>query len=353
MAGAHELLIAALDIADQARTRARRPRLLLAIDAAGYLLAEPGAARRLGCRRMPPAGVWWGWAITRSMIRRRHPRPAETPPTNRLPFLAHLGVFTTTAVGVLAGAWALLHSGVLNLGRLTTADQLDIVKIALSIVAGVGGVIALTVSYRNQRLGEAADRREDRRLFNERFGTYAQQLSSDQATLRLAGAYAMAGLADDWDTGRQTCIDVLCAYLRTPYPPDPPPTTWPRAVHGNENNRSAIPSGGSSATISGPIPRPCRGHSFDFTDVLIDGADLHDASFTSGKFDLTNAQFTGGMVTFTGARFTGGSVDFTHQPATPRPTRRRPRRHPGRPRRPDPHTEPPRHPPGTAQRPTR
>ncbi|MCW2916132.1 MAG: hypothetical protein JWN52_4200 [Actinomycetia bacterium] len=35
--------------------------------------------------------------------------------------------------------------------------------------------------------------------------------------------YAMAGLADDWEQGRQTCVNVLCAYLRLPYAPDPGP----------------------------------------------------------------------------------------------------------------------------------
>ena len=31
----------------------------------------------------------------------------------------------------------------------------------------------------------------------------------------------MAVLADDWEENRQTCVDVLCAYLRMPYAPDP------------------------------------------------------------------------------------------------------------------------------------
>jgi hypothetical protein len=31
----------------------------------------------------------------------------------------------------------------------------------------------------------------------------------------------MAALADDWPENRQTCIDVLCAYLRLPFEPDP------------------------------------------------------------------------------------------------------------------------------------
>ena len=59
------------------------------------------------------------------------------------------------------------------------------------------------------------------RTWNERFATAAEQLGSDKPTVRLAGVYAMGGLADDWPENRQTCVDVLCAYLRMPYEPDP------------------------------------------------------------------------------------------------------------------------------------
>jgi hypothetical protein len=31
----------------------------------------------------------------------------------------------------------------------------------------------------------------------------------------------MAGLADDWPENRQTCVDVLCGYMRKPYQADP------------------------------------------------------------------------------------------------------------------------------------
>ena len=31
----------------------------------------------------------------------------------------------------------------------------------------------------------------------------------------------MAGLAEDWRANRQTCVDVLCAYLRLPHDPSP------------------------------------------------------------------------------------------------------------------------------------
>src|SRR5215831_12883149 len=60
------------------------------------------------------------------------------------------------------------------------------------------------------------------RTLNERFATAADRLGGDKPpAVRLAAAYAMAGLADDWKESRQTCIDVLCAYLRIAYKPDP------------------------------------------------------------------------------------------------------------------------------------
>jgi hypothetical protein len=43
------------------------------------------------------------------------------------------------------------------------------------------------------------------RTLNERFATAAGQLGSDKPpAVRLAGVYAMAGLADDWPENRQT-----------------------------------------------------------------------------------------------------------------------------------------------------
>ena len=60
------------------------------------------------------------------------------------------------------------------------------------------------------------------KTLNERFATAAGQLGGDKPpAVRLAGVYAMAGLADDWPENRQTCIDVLCGYLRMPDEPDP------------------------------------------------------------------------------------------------------------------------------------
>src|SRR5204862_2869778 len=78
-----------------------------------------------------------------------------------------------------------------------------------------------TLNEQRQQLDRTLSEQRTRTL-NERFATAAGQLGEDRPpAVRLAGVYAMAGLADDWTENRQTCIDVLCAYLRLPYEPDP------------------------------------------------------------------------------------------------------------------------------------
>src|SRR3984957_4657191 len=77
-----------------------------------------------------------------------------------------------------------------------------------------------TPAEQRQQLDKTLGEQRGRTL-NERFATAAEQLGSDKPAVRLAGVYAMAGLGDDWQENRQTCVDVLCAYLRMPYAPDP------------------------------------------------------------------------------------------------------------------------------------
>jgi hypothetical protein len=80
------------------------------------------------------------------------------------------------------------------------------------------------LAEQNQQLDRTLAEQRTRTL-NERFATAAEQLGEDKPpTVRLAGVHAMAGRADDWDENRQTCVDVLCAYLRMPYEPDPAKT---------------------------------------------------------------------------------------------------------------------------------
>ncbi|MCP2256633.1 hypothetical protein LX15_000316 [Streptoalloteichus tenebrarius] len=134
------------------------------------------------------------------------------------------GLFATTGYGIYV---LLARPQLPTLRAFSTGELIELVKIALAVVAGLGGVVALTVAYRKQRVAEAAhvlavgqEQREREKMFNERFGTASAQLGDEKFAVRLAGAYALAALAEDWTKQRQTCIDVLCGYIRSPWQED-------------------------------------------------------------------------------------------------------------------------------------
>ena len=150
---------------------------------------------------------------------------------------------------------------------------------AAVIAAGVGvltviATVAVQISGRRatsrdtQKALEEQRKQLDRtlaeqrtRTLNERFATAAGQLGGDKPpAVRLAGVYAMAGLADDWPENRQTCVDVLCAYLRLPYDPDPgeDAARAGAACLTGRAAKSATPSSGSSARICA-LRRRCPG----------------------------------------------------------------------------------------------
>ena len=299
------------------------------------------------------------------------------------PLLVHVALMLGLATAVAVGAGALLWTTV---GRpalrgvpvppipvtsatpeaaapqWTLTNTFDAMKIVLSVVAGIGGVIALTVAYRRQHLGEAAEQREDTKLFTDRFGRAAELLGSSDAGVRLAGVYAMAALADDWLEGRQTCIDVLCALLRMPYTaplprddiPDALPTKgssgnklvgssagwpWHQARRQGERPSSSRVAPNALATAAQPARDPqeerqvrhtvirlVRDHlrlpadhehswqdcDFDFTGAVFDGGDLSRAHFAGARVSFRGARFSGGRVFFRHATFSGGKADFAY-----------------------------------------
>lgn len=277
----------------------------------------------------------------------------------RMRFGVHLAVVLLLAMLVSLGSGSLLW---LALGQprlspptpgpLKPSDLYNGIKLALAVVAGIGGVVALVVAYRRQRFAErehhraeAAVVREDTKLFTERFDKASQQLGSDKAAVRLAGVYALASLADDWPTGRQMCIDVLCAYMRMPYTP-PVDQTAVRPGSAAANGQAADDAVNVdereqqdrlqerqvrwtvvrviTAHLQEGAPVPWQGYDFDFSGAVFDGGsfshavfargrvDFSNAKFTSGRVDFNRAQFTDGGLDFSGAQFTGGDVTFNH-----------------------------------------
>jgi hypothetical protein len=114
------------------------------------------------------------------------------------------------------------------------------------------------------------------RTLNERFAAAAEQLGSDKPAVRLAGVYAMAGLADDWEENRQVCVDVLCAYLRMPYKPDPgsdAPEPQRLAFQASREVRHTVIRV-LTAHLKKDVAVSWQGLNFDFTGVVFDGGDF-------------------------------------------------------------------------------
>ncbi len=226
--------------------------------------------------------------------------------------------FTAAVVG-LAGlawlAWVLLGlAGYRQHGAPALKDTVSVLQLVFATVAGAGALVALIVAYRRQKISEADSVHDRTRVFNERFTTIAAQLGDAQPAVRLAGVHAMAGLADDWKQNRQTCVDVLCAYLRLPYEPapargddaDPAERT---AYRANREVRHTV------IRVIGAHLRPgaaasWQGLDFDFTGVVFDGGDFSGAVFSGAEVRFDGAVFSGGAVLFYGAAFSGGTVGF-------------------------------------------
>ncbi|PJE99661.1 hypothetical protein CUT44_03955 [Streptomyces carminius] len=226
----------------------------------------------------------------------------------------------TVAAAVFLTGWGLLDVQNLKPERqLTSKTLFDLVKLSFGVVAGAGALVALVVAYRRQRIDEDGALRDATRLHTERFTTAVSQLGEESAAVRLGGVHALAGLADDAPTRdlRQTCIDVLCAYLRLPYTSQ---TDFPSEDAGarhtylalREVRHTVIRLIRDHLSLPPEHPRSWEGHDLDFTGVVFDGGDFSGASFRSGMVDFSNATFSGSMVDFNNTTFSGSTVNFNH-----------------------------------------
>ncbi|GAB4054800.1 hypothetical protein GCM10028775_46680 [Catellatospora paridis] len=293
-------------------------------------MSRIGLPGQAGWRCLTRALVGYNYGVTLpSWLKRAEP----TKPVTLLQFWVALTGVIIAGIALFASAAVLLWLGLdrpdLGTGMpLEPKDQLDLVRIALIVTGGMGGLVALVVAYRKQRIAEDANRRAETeirwaeeanhraieagqrdvtKLFNERYASASAQLGHDAAAVRLAGVYALAGLADDWEAGRQTCIDVLCAYMRMPYQPDQQQPDW---VKGEREVRLSLIRVVRDHLLDPGDYRSWCGRDFDFTGATFDGGDFGGAHFSDGTVIFASAKFIGGDVGFYEAEFSGGTVRF-------------------------------------------
>lgn len=228
-------------------------------------------------------------------------------------------VAVLVAAAVFYAGWDLLDAHRLKPEPSIDSKTLfDLVKLAFGVVAGAGALVALVVAYRRQRVDDDGALRDATRLHTERFTTAVSQLGEESAAIRLGGVHALSGLADDAPTRelRQTCIDVLCAYLRLPYTAEADlPANDAEARHTylalREVRHTVIRLIRDHLRLSLEHHHSWQGHDFDFTGVMFDGGDLSQAVFSGSTVTFSGATFSGDTVSFSGTVFSDDVVDFS------------------------------------------
>ena len=144
-----------------------------------------------------------------------------------------------TAFGITT--WLLTIASHAATGTDLTTARLNAVRTGLAAGAGAGAAVGLMLAFRRQHHQEIAtlltDQDATQRRITELYIKAVEQLGSDKAPVRLGGLYALERLAQDNPAQRQTIVNVICAYLRMPFPPTPdsatpcPPDGNPASAH--------------------------------------------------------------------------------------------------------------------------
>ena len=143
----------------------------------------------------------------------------------RLPLFAAIAIWAV--LGIIAFLLAMCWLGRVPFWQLKLDPEKqaeNIVKIALTLVGGVGAVAYLVIKYQERQQAGRAEKREKDRTVDTKVQDAINQLGSDKASTRIAGVYALADIADRYKGGyRQRVVDILCGYLRSDrssYAPD-------------------------------------------------------------------------------------------------------------------------------------
>ncbi|WP_336922908.1 pentapeptide repeat-containing protein [Aquipuribacter sp. SD81] len=151
-------------------------------------------------------------------------KPAATSAA-RAPALPRSNIITVALISVAVTlvlaflAFATLVGLATPGGRLDLPAEVDVFEVvpaAGTLLGLIAVVLAGVYAYRRQRITEVDAHSAEAVELSRRFESATAQLGASSSAQRVAGVYALSRLADEWPEQRQTCVDVLCAYLRMP-----------------------------------------------------------------------------------------------------------------------------------------
>ena len=217
------------------------------------------------------------------------------------------------------------------------AGPLEVVKVSLTTIGGIGGTGYLVIKYRERASAERAEKaaelaRKDieQEKAEQKLLNAVQQLGSESPQVRIAGVYALADVADTYRGDyRQRVVNILCGYLRTPRGTWHDISSgkrknilnWEAAYRSPLNNLEYVSNDGAvELTILTVMRHHLLNSRQDLDDKTVVSSRVDDGQLWCGcVFDFRGACFTekvslfkstfGSMVSFEGAKF-AQTVDF-------------------------------------------
>ncbi|WP_440712088.1 pentapeptide repeat-containing protein [Gordonia sp. FQ] len=199
------------------------------------------------------------------------------------------------------------------LDNVTGDGWFNAARTAVTILGALGIGGAAYIAFRRQAAKEverydALDRDQQviERALHDRTTTAAEQLGHDNASIRIAGVYALAAIADDWlrierPDQAQAVVEVLTAYLRSDtLPAEAEAGALERFIAGAERARQR--ENGVRAAIIGAIgdrrqsPEGWTRLTLNLVGAYLNGAHLNGTNLT--EQDLAGADLAGADLTF-------------------------------------------------------
>ena len=186
-----------------------------------------------------------------SPFRRQRAQEGTRPQLRPIPAWSWMlaAVIAVAVTALVVTIWLLAIANHANPGTDQANARLDAVRTGLAAGAGAGAAVGLMLAFRRQHHQEITTAQTDHdateRRITELYTKAVEQLGSDKAPVRLGGLYALERLAQDNQAQRQTIVNVICAYLRMPFPPQAP--TGMPAPNGTGNANEV-----STGTMTNP-----------------------------------------------------------------------------------------------------
>lgn len=119
-------------------------------------------------------------------------------------------------------------------------SAVEIIRTAGAIAVGTGGAAGLLLATRRQQKTEEYNAytrhdAEERRI-SDLQASAGEQLGSEKAAVRLNGLYQLERLGQNHPEHRQTVVNVICAYLRMPFPAPPTAAASNRPIEPSPEN---------------------------------------------------------------------------------------------------------------------